>query len=543
MTKLDWALKHAFRGWAVFPLIPNAKLPATKGWQDLATTDAHQIRSWWNENPDYNIGIACGAKSELLVLDIDDRQVFVSNGQQAWYNETIQKLYTVGTPSGGLHYYFLGTGYKNRVKQIPGADIRCEGGYVVAAGSNIEDNEYVETAGFIESLPYWLATTLTQPRVGASIDAEAFPEGSRNNSLTAAGGVLRRRGLLTLNTLLALNDDKCVPPLEANEVELIYSSLMSYGVTAPIDAPQDDALPYVKLSDLKQQMADALTDKDRLQGTPTNIPTLDKLLGGGLRQGEFLALVAAGKTGKSSLLHQIIYNLVKNNIPIGYASREMRPHDEVAPNLVSIAFNENAWKAEQTPERQERYNTALDTWPLYFTSGYGTYLLESFGPWVRALHAKGVNHFFVDHLHYCLVDPEDYKEAVKLAQAFKKLANELDIHIFSIIQPTKIYEGQSLGLQSLRGGAGLGQAIDALLTLERFVDNNGERSDDISVLRVSDIRNKLGRTGRMFLQYDATSTKIREVDVVTPKVNIEVKDEAPLVDEEMVQTSMAKAVS
>jgi hypothetical protein len=38
-----------------------------------ATTDENQIRAWWRENPNANIGIATGAASGLLGMDVDPR--------------------------------------------------------------------------------------------------------------------------------------------------------------------------------------------------------------------------------------------------------------------------------------------------------------------------------------------------------------------------------------------------------------------------------------------------------------------------------------
>jgi hypothetical protein len=111
-SKLDWALAHAALGYKVFPLIPNGKRPAIKGWQEKATTDRATIIRWWTENPDYNIGIACGP-SGIVVLDYDvkkDPEVIKK------YAKPIAEAFAasgtppaeVATPSTGLHQYFRG---------------------------------------------------------------------------------------------------------------------------------------------------------------------------------------------------------------------------------------------------------------------------------------------------------------------------------------------------------------------------------------------------------------------------------------------------
>jgi len=75
-TMLDAALAYAFQGLAVFPLTPRDKVPAIpkaeggQGFKD-ATKDAAVIHGWWTRWPDANVGIATGAASGLVVLDVD----------------------------------------------------------------------------------------------------------------------------------------------------------------------------------------------------------------------------------------------------------------------------------------------------------------------------------------------------------------------------------------------------------------------------------------------------------------------------------------
>src|SRR5437016_3776894 len=49
------------------------KHPMTAQGVKDATTERDQIKSWWTVSPNANIGIATGAESRILVLDIDRR--------------------------------------------------------------------------------------------------------------------------------------------------------------------------------------------------------------------------------------------------------------------------------------------------------------------------------------------------------------------------------------------------------------------------------------------------------------------------------------
>jgi len=56
----------------VFPLNPGGKDPATRHGHLDATTDPDQIRAWWNEHPDYNIGVRPWPGVAVLDEDVSD---------------------------------------------------------------------------------------------------------------------------------------------------------------------------------------------------------------------------------------------------------------------------------------------------------------------------------------------------------------------------------------------------------------------------------------------------------------------------------------
>ena len=73
---LSAALQYAkVQGWRVFPVDPvDGKRPKIGRWQDKATTNAEQIRAWWQAWPNANIGIATGERSGIWVLDVDVKE-------------------------------------------------------------------------------------------------------------------------------------------------------------------------------------------------------------------------------------------------------------------------------------------------------------------------------------------------------------------------------------------------------------------------------------------------------------------------------------
>ena len=104
---LDTLLAIANNGWAVHPLIPGKKAPATKhGFRD-ATTDPEQIRSWWEEEP----GLGWGTPT-ATVADIDraEQMELELPLEDNWQD----------TPSGGRHILLKADPTRRLPGKLPG---------------------------------------------------------------------------------------------------------------------------------------------------------------------------------------------------------------------------------------------------------------------------------------------------------------------------------------------------------------------------------------------------------------------------------------
>jgi len=137
------ALRYAALDIPVFPCVTGGKQPLTSNGFHDATSSPATVAHWWERHPDANIGLPTGARSRVLVVDVDihgdasgfgaferSRTAGLSNGW-GWL---------VRTPSGGLHaYYPTDQEAEQRCWQIPSAhvDFRGDGGYVIAPPSRI----------------------------------------------------------------------------------------------------------------------------------------------------------------------------------------------------------------------------------------------------------------------------------------------------------------------------------------------------------------------------------------------------------------------
>lgn len=189
---LESALRYAARGWPVFPVhgIVNGrctcgrtdcgssgKHPLVRRGVHDAATDESVIHSWWNQCQLANVAIATGSPSGVVVIDIDLGPRKSSSGEVGEpVSASLDPLIELGLPrtltsltgGGGLHLLYacrdgrLGNsvgGLPGVGEELPGVDLRAEGGYVLVPPSrHISGRRYawLEPEGPFVSAPPWL---------------------------------------------------------------------------------------------------------------------------------------------------------------------------------------------------------------------------------------------------------------------------------------------------------------------------------------------------------------------------------------------------
>ncbi|WP_443628047.1 phage/plasmid primase, P4 family [Candidatus Njordibacter sp. Uisw_002] len=231
------------QGYPVFPCVPNKKIPITsRGFYD-ASADKEVIKQWWAQSPKANIGLATGAKADLLVIDVDVKNGAGGLASMEALEFELGPLNTrkIVTPSGGYHLYFKHPRdeIKNTIGIRPGIDIKTEGGYVLAAGSVINGNPYyVENDIEAQELPQCWIDVLAQGKPSKQLaaandtsfdDFDDFPilKGSRNDELFRLASSFRARDMALENAVGEILQlaKKCVPPLPQNEAMVIVNGV------------------------------------------------------------------------------------------------------------------------------------------------------------------------------------------------------------------------------------------------------------------------------------------------------------------------------
>jgi hypothetical protein len=238
------ALAYAGMGFAIFPCASRGKVPLTARGVKDASKDPEVIRALWRAHPSANVGIATGAISGVVVLDIDPRHGGDDTLEtlQARHNR-LPETPLVLTGGGGLHYYFKhpGVAVSNSAGRVgPGIDIRGDGGYVIAPRSIHESgNRYLwEVSSRIDEIlpaeiPPWLLKLITEiptatgehPRFNPP---PAFEDGQRNDYLYRTARSARLRFGLNAREILSLlrgvNRDRCKPPVDESELTKVANN-------------------------------------------------------------------------------------------------------------------------------------------------------------------------------------------------------------------------------------------------------------------------------------------------------------------------------
>jgi hypothetical protein len=237
------AITLASRGRRVFPCLPRDKRPATEHGLKDATTDLDLIRQWWHTEPQYNIGIATGAASQIFVIDVDDLDAeFELRRLEAEHGALPATVEVITARGRHLYFQMPDTPVSNSAGKIaPGIDVRGDGGYVLAPPSvHPSGKQYcwsVDSGNTLAAAPEWLLAKMTKYTSGAppippeewrALAESGADDGTRDVTITkVAGHLLRHRvdPYVTLTLLQSWNTTHCRPPLPHADIQRIVNSI------------------------------------------------------------------------------------------------------------------------------------------------------------------------------------------------------------------------------------------------------------------------------------------------------------------------------
>lgn len=233
---------YAALGLRVLP-IPSGRKgpPLLQDWPQKATTEPETISGWWSTWPQAGIGVAMGAGSALVDIESDIKPGV--DGEKSLEGLALPDTWSFRSGGGGTHRLFRcdNPDIPNRVNMLPGVDVRANGGYAVFPPSRHPSGKYYTwLPGHSPQnmpqgpapLPFELFSMIMETEKKAPLEVpQEIQEGGRNDLLFRQACKLRRDGLTEaeiLAAIRAMNDGRCIPPLDDNEVETICRQAAKY---------------------------------------------------------------------------------------------------------------------------------------------------------------------------------------------------------------------------------------------------------------------------------------------------------------------------
>lgn len=161
-----------------------------KGYQSRRAT-AEEIRRWWTEWPDANVGLITGTISALAVLDIDVRNGGFDTLVDLEARGLVMPMDNplVETGSLGLHHYFRLDAPLAKAAPLDGIEVQADGALVVAPPSRHHSGRryrWLRNLSHLRStLPGWVRWTCAQVAPPPTVSAPPLLDAEQDDVLGA----------------------------------------------------------------------------------------------------------------------------------------------------------------------------------------------------------------------------------------------------------------------------------------------------------------------------------------------------------------------
>lgn len=200
------------------------------------------------------------------------------------------------------------------------------------------------------------------------------------------------------------------------------------------------------------------------QGRPLGFPVLDGITGG-VSSGELIIVTAPTGVGKTTLTQSISWMLAKKNNPSLWYTLELNIFQFIQPFL------------KHDPEVEWDDSGKLlkvSNLPIYFPKNVENLDFKKLKRAIRyANKHMGVEHVFIDHLHY-LLDHKSIEKTKSISlhigerlRSLRKIALETGVSIFLVAHLSKTEDGKRPTLSDMRDSSFIAQEADLVLVLWR----------------------------------------------------------------------------
>jgi twinkle protein len=284
------------------------------------------------------------------------------------------------------------------------------------------------------------------------------------------------------------------------------------------EARQFDVAGIISIEEGFEQLK-AEANKPESTGLVTPWPSVNQRIKTGFQPGELIVLSAPPKIGKSTWALQVAAFNALQDIPSLFFCLEMRP-----VKIVRKLIQCQTGKEDPGPWGIEEARRNFSGKPLYLGYCYQKPDLNAVVQTIKeAIRRYGLKLVVFDHLHFLCRSVTNQTQEIGLAvQAFKFLAEEMEIPIILIAQPRKIQPDTMMTAMDLKDSISIFSDCDHLIILHRNrkasrskdIDEEMETQDHsyepITLVRVEASRYSAG--GETMLYFHGEFSRFDEVD-------------------------------
>lgn len=530
MNKLLMVEKYRKMGWSVIPIKTGDKTPVNK-WAEYQTRHAtdDEVKEWWGNGKDYNVGVVTGAISNLGVVDADGE-----TGIRTITSLGLTSPYTSLTGSGRQLFYRFGDNH-NTCKTLDGVDTRGEGGYVVVPPSTHPNGmpyRWANPLPPIDMLPSWPSEVLAGQQESlvkaiGPIKAQSILDllthgcvsgvnGGRHPTLIKLACYLipRHSFDMTKHLLMEWNKLNSPPYSEADIEKQIVDLSKRYAkgeYKTKYVAPME-RMP-IEISSAKEGMDECIKNLSSSKAATIDMPmgftSLDSVTLG-LKRGGVLVVGARPGIGKTSFCVQIASLIAMNNKTVLYFSTELTAQ-EIAEKQLSEVGGIDAFALASkvlTPEQQAQA-VAIAT----SISSYPFHTVKAFKPDIKtvreAIEQINPDAIIFDHIQHIASGDKQYSDIDGFVKSLKALALEKNLAVVICSQLSRRHEieGRLPELVDLKECGTLEEEASVVI-LMHDAQKKGNRP---ILFRVA--KNRHGKCGDTTLLFECNYTRFVDMGV------------------------------
>ena len=226
--------------------------------------------------------------------------------------------------------------------------------------------------------------------------------------------------------------------------------------------------------DVLEQYRLELENPSQTTGIRTGFSDLDRIIKTGMMPGELIVLSAPPKIGKSTLALQVCtYNAFQGLASLFFCL-EM-PKMKIVKKIAQC----HTRRPEISGIELDQTRKAFIDKPLYLGACHTKPVLDGIMQTLKAsIRRYGLKLVVFDHLHFLCRSVSNQTQEIGLAvQAFKFLAEELEIPVILIAQPRKIQDGAVMTAMDLKDSSSIYSDCDHLIIMHRARKASNGKTD------------------------------------------------------------------